>query len=629
LARTTSKFKLRAESVDYNLSTNDYTVNWYTGEVGGSGPTFDVVGIDFSDPAMYEYRGFYERYLVAKGDDWQGRLDAEYEPAGLDWLPKIQGGVRYTNRDASRSDGERYWDAGNDDLNIPISAVPLNYELFHSAFRGDNHKPSPTSWLAPTFGSVWDNLEALRQFNIANGIPLDTDPGRNRSQNNDTNPPAPVPTRAFNINEKTLAAYGQIKFDFRDSSIPVEGLLGMRVVQTKDQINGFSAPTLAAVGQPIEVRSKYTNWLPNLNVNVHLSEQLKLRLAATKTITRPLFEQLNPGLVLGTPPCTDPAIPTCIIAATGGNPFLKPLRSNNYDASLEYYFSPTGFASFAVFRRDMKGFVLNRTFGFPEPDVSTGLPIEVTGPVNTNKARIQGLEAQVSTFFDFGFVPDWARSFGVQANATYVDARAALPVFCPAFLDPCVPTPPFDPNATVLNRERIPDVSKWTFNLVGMYERGPLTLRLSYNHRTSYPEGALSQRREGPGDAPINFTLQGRGRSTGRLDWSSSYAVTDAFTLFFDWTNILNIPFRSDIVRVDYTGGEAVSREVFPMVVRFNESVMTGGVRFRFGGRGSAPAAAPAPDLPPPPPAVVEEPAPAVEPAPPPPPPPPPTGERG
>lgn len=622
LARTDSTFKLRAESVDYYINTNNYTVNWFTGRPGGDGPTFETIGLDFSNPALYNYRGFFERYLVAKGDDWQARLDGEYEPAGLNWLPKIQAGVRYVTRDASRRDGERYWDANNQGLfQIPISAVPLDYSLFRPAFRGDDDRPSPTTWFAPTFRSVWDNLAALRQFNIDQGIPLDSNP--NRSQNNDTNPPAPVPARNFDINEKTLAGYAQLKFDF-GGSVPIDGLLGMRVVRTKDQVSGFRSQPPAAP-EPVEVSNEYTNWLPNLNVNVHFTDQLKLRLAATKTITRPLFEQLNPALVLGQPPCFDPSLPNCIISGSGGNPFLDPLRSNNYDASLEYYFSQTGFASVAVFRRDMKGFIVNRTFLYPEPDASTGLPIEITGPVNTNKGRIKGFEAQVSTFFDWDFMPHWARGFGAQANVTYIDAKARLPLFCPEFLDPCVSTPPFDPNATIIN-ERIPDVSKWTYNLVAMYERGPLTARLSYNHRSHYPEGALSQRREGPGDNPINFTLQGRGRSSGRLDWSSSYIVNDNFTLFFDWTNILNIPFRSDIVRVDYNGGVPTNREVFPMVVRYNESVMSGGVRFRFGGARRTTEPAPA-YLPPPPPPVAE-PAPPIEP-PPPPPPPAPSGQRG
>jgi TonB-dependent receptor len=349
------------------------------------------------------------------------------------------------------------------------------------------------------------------------------------------------------------------------------------------------------------VSNRYTEVLPNLNVNMHFTDQLKLRLAATKTITRPLFEQLNPALVLGQPPCFDPALPTCIIAGSGGNPFLEPLRSRNYDASLEYYFSRNGFASLAVFRRDMRGFIVNRSFIYPEPDAGTGLPIQITGPVNTNRGRIQGLEAQVSTFFDYAWLPDWAHGFGAQANATYIDAKTDFTIFGEE------------------RRIRIPDVSKWTFNLVGMYERGPLTARLSYNHRTSYPEGTVDPRG--------GFTLQGRGRSTGRLDWSSSYNVNDTFTLFFDWTNILNIPFRSDIVRVNYNGAQPTGREVFPMVVRYNESVMSGGIRFRFGGAPRPSAPAPAYVAPPPPP---PSPPPVVEqPASPPPPSPAPSGERG
>jgi TonB-dependent receptor len=569
LARTDSTFDLRAESVDFNLSTNDYRVNWFTGRPGGNGPTFEVVGVDFANPALYRYRGFFERYLIAKGKDWQARLDAEYD-SGIEWMPTLQTGIRYVTRSSSRIDGERYWDANDDRVfNIPISTVPLDYRLFQSAFRGDNLRPTPVTWLAPTFKSVQSNLEALRQFNISRGIPLDRNP--NRSQNNDTNPPAPVPTRNFDIDEETLAGYAQLKFDFATGSIPVDGLIGLRVVRTQDRISGFrTQPNVPA--QPLELDNEYTNWLPNLNVNVHLRDDLKLRFAATKTITRPLFEQLNPGLALGQTPTCDRARPDCFISGSGGNPFLEPLRSNNFDASLEYYFSPTGFASVAAFRRDMKGFIVNRSVRFPEDDPVSGFPIQVTAPENTNRGRIQGFEAQMSTFFDWDFVPGWARGFGAQANATYIDAKIDFPLFCPADLNPCAPRAA-DPNATVV-RTRIPDVSKWTFNLIGMYERGPLTARLSYNHRTSYPEGTL--------DARNGFTLQGRVRSAGRLDWSSNFAVNDNFTVFFDWTNVLSTPFKSDIVRVNYANATPSGREVFPLVYRLNESVMSGGIRFRF-----------------------------------------------
>ncbi len=176
-------------------------------------------------------------------------------------------------------------------------------------------------------------------------------------------------------------------------------------------------------------------------------------------------------------------------------------------------------------------------------------------------------------------------------------------------------------------RDRIADVSKWTYNLVGIYEAGGVTARLAYNERSSYPEGGLV---EDCPSCPV-FTRQGRGRGTSRLDWSSSYAFNDNLTVFFDWTNILRKPFKSDIVRVDYsarTNGIETRREIFPLVVRFEESILTGGIRFRFGGVGRR-AAEPAPAvLPPSPPPPVVEPAPVIE-QPAPPPPPLPSGERG
>jgi iron complex outermembrane receptor protein len=108
-----------------------------------------------------------------------------------------------------------------------------------------------------------------------------------------------------------------------------------------------------------------------------------------------------------------------------------------------------------------------------------------------------------------------------------------------------------------------------------MYEGGGLTVRLAYNHRSGFPEGGLSDR--------DGYTLQGRAHGVSRLDWSSSYDINKNLTVFFDWTNILDKPYRSDIVRVNYnTSGVPTGTEEFPMIVRFEESVLSGGIRFRF-----------------------------------------------
>ena len=596
LARTYTHFQLRTESVDEQIANNNYSVNWYTGFPGGPGPTFQVSGINPSDPAIYQYRGFFEDYADPKGKDWQGRVDFEFDPH-INFIPKIQWGARYTDRDASDVAGAFYWNAAAAGRAVPISQVPLTYALGGAAFRGDNMPPFPIDWLTPTYSSLWNNLTAFRQWNIdllgygsTSGPPVD-------------------PSRTFSINEKTLAGYGQVSFRAGEGDTFADGILGVRVVQTKDNIEGTQFAPGGATS-PVNYRNRYTDWLPNLNVNVHIGRPWVLRLAATKTITRPTYQNLNPSLHLDPIPNCTPQVASCFRTGFGGNPFLKPLRSNNYDASLEYYFSGSGYASVGAFRRDMRGFILNRTFQYPTPDPATGLPLLISGPVNSQKARLQGFEAQVRTFFDWSFVPDFLHAFGVEANVSYIDAKALQDVAGGASL--------------IQRNLPIPDVSKWTWNLTGMYERGPLSVRLSYNARSRYWEGGLSQQ----GDNTGAYTLQGHAKQSPRLDLSASYNVTDQFALFADWTNILGHPFQSDIVRVNYgpsPTGSPVSTEVFPMVIRYEETILSGGIRFNFAARKHA-APAPVPVMAPPPP-----PPPPPPPAPPPPPPapPPPAPERG
>ena len=67
-------------------------------------------------------------------------------------------------------------------------------------------------------------------------------------------------------------------------------------------------------------------------------------------------------------------------------------------------------------------------------------------------------------------------------------------------------------------------------------------------------------------------------RGIGRLDFSASYDIIKNLTLTADWTNILAKPFRSDL-SYDYADGSNAS---FPRLVRYEESVWSAGVRFRF-----------------------------------------------
>ncbi len=531
LARTDTTFKGSTESVDYAFA-NPQTVNFFLDTAGGNhGPEFSFQNFDPANPANYIFRGFYEEAQVAHGDDWQARLDLTYEP-GWSFLTKIEAGVRYTDRDAHREFGNHY---GNfESRRIPISQVPLDYELFHSGFRGSDIQDFRV-WLAPTYASIRQNRVAMRDFIIGLGQP-DVPPSFGVFTEG---PPAADPLQTYDANEKTYAGYGQIRYAF-GSGIRVDGAIGLRAVRTESQIAGTS--NVNGVFTPVSVKSSYTDWLPNASMRIRFTSDFQLRLSATETRTKPTFAQLNPSATVGSPPSncntgsgSDPF--ACARTGGGGNPFLKPLESTNYDASLEYYFSRAGFASFAVFRRDMKNFIVNRTFRYIDPTLG---PLVLTGPVNLATEKIDGAEAQFTTFFDFASLPGWMHGFGVQANATYLHARPQLT-----------------------------DISKWAFNLAGFYEGGGLTVRLSYNRRSSF----LTTVQDRGDDQYFE-----RARPVSRLDLSTSYVLTDNVTLFFDWTNMLGNPFRSDLS----SARAGASRETYPRFVRYEETIFSGGVRFRF-----------------------------------------------
>jgi iron complex outermembrane receptor protein len=640
IGRTNSTFTGSTESVDYRLcpsvaGNNDpfncgQTVDFTIGAPGDI-PSFQLVNFDPSDPNNYAFRGLFEENQQAKGKDWQGRLDFEYQ-TGLSVLPKLQWGIRYVDRDASRFYGSRYSrDAPTrlpgfpDVYGTPITDVPLDYELFSPGFRGADNPPFPTTWLAPTYSSIRNNLVALRDFV---GFATDT-------------PVAYDPTASFRANEKSLAAYVQANWAFNLGGVTVDGQIGVRGVHADRNIQGTQRSDTGAL-TPVDAKNKETYWLPNINARIQFTPEVQLRLAATKTRTRPQFLDLSPSVSIGRPPTgCDPLQALCETIGTGGNPNLKDLKSTNYDASLEYYFSRTGFAAVAAFNHQLDGFVTPSSFVSGSVG---GFPLRVNAPINSGKGHVRGFEAQVNTFFDFAGVPEWVHWFGIQANATYLTHGAKFPrpitVATCNFNNPDACTRLTNDPTDQITRPLL-NVSKWTFNLIGMFERGPISVRLAYNKRSAY-WADWSERADfssccttvttGPtaGGVIYNpYILRQKVHEPGRLDLSASYNFHDRFTIFGDWTNILSKPQLVDLVRMDPTGTRfdpTTSNVVsFAWRARYQERILSLGVRFRFGGESPAPPPPPAAIVPPPPPPVA---APAPEPAPP-PPPPAPAPERG
>lgn len=611
LAHTNSTFTGHTESIDWVLCHGNFncgqTVDFVIGEPGQT-PTFNIENFDYKNPANYFYRGFFEENQQAKGKDWQGRLDFEYR-TGASFLPKLQWGVRYVDRDASRVYGNRY---STMNYGTPIAQVPLDYELFRAGFRGADVQPGPLTWPTPTYQSIQNNLEALRAFA---GYPA--------------GPPPYDPLASFKANEKSLAGYAQLNYQFGI----VDGQLGARLVHVNRHISGTES-TPAGM-QPLDATNSETYLLPNINARIRFTPELLLRLAATKTRTRPQFGDLNPSRTVGEPPSPN-CVPTqtlCAIFEGGGNPNLKDLKSTNYDASLEYYFSQTGFAAIAAFDHELKGFVTPSSVTVP----GNPFPTVINAPINSGKGHVRGFEAQINTFFDFAGTPEWVHWFGIQANATRINASAKYPrevLETTSNGTPILGSLTSDPTDQI--SRPLLNVSKWSYNVIGIFERGPVSVRLAYNKRSDYWSNILGH---SGWDAAADFSsggnpyvLRQRFHSPGRLDLSASYTFFDRFTLFGDWTNILSQPDKIDLVRMDPTGARfdpTTSAVVkFPYATRYTERIISLGVRFRFGGgEPRAVPLAPAFVAPPPPPVV--QPAPPPPPPAPPAPPPPAAPERG
>jgi iron complex outermembrane receptor protein len=555
VARTDSTFTGSTASIDYAFANPQTIVFDTNADSGDGGAVFSIPGFDAGNPANYIYRGFYEEAQQAEGKDWQARVDVTYE-TGMPWLTAVEAGVRYTDRDAHREFGNRYWDL--EGSRLPFSAVPLDYQLSDSGFRGANPQPGILTWLSPTYDSIRNNLVRLRQFNQAVRAP-------NFGPNTDQAPTAD-PQQTWDANEKHFSAYGQLRYEIPlggDASI--DGTVGLRYVRSDLDLTGtrlvFPAGGGAGVQTPTDVERKFEDWLPNVNARIRITPQFQARLAYTETQTRPNFIDLRASGVIDQPPsCLNntPRPENCFLTGNGGNPFLNPLTSQNYDAALEYYFSRNGFISASVFQRDLEGFVAGSVY---QGTTGDGTPLRLSSPINSGAGRIRGFEIQGSTFLDFIGLS----SFGVQANATYLESKAEFTFDAGANTQGVQQT-----RTTVV---QLPGISDWSYNLSAFYEANGLSARLSYNWRNDFL-----------------ITYQDRGdhiyeeyaEPVSRLDLSVNYDVIPALTVFADWTNILGDPFKANLKRTDLANGVPTGFVAeYPRVVRYEESTLTVGIRFR------------------------------------------------
>ena len=548
VAYTDSQWTADNVNVDYSVTSSSIRNVEFENPVHG-GPTQTFVNFDITNPANFTTRGLWQELTVVNGKDWQARADLSYD-LDLGFLKRVDVGIRYADRRAGRDYGN--WYANGQGIGVPLTSLPgAEVRTSLPGFTFNSVQPN-VFYAAITRDSIRDNLPELRSFF---GAPA----GR----------PAFFPADNFRADEKSYAAYAQVKYGFDLGGTVVDGVVGLRAVKTKLKIDGFSRvedASGAITFPPISAESESTDWLPNVSARVGLTDRLQLRLAFTQTRTRPNFFDLRPNTSLGRPvdpstfpvgdPCRDPAnatTPECEDrlrrGGSAGNPDLRPLTSDNYDASLEYYFSRTGSITAAIFRHDADGFLAGQD--------DRGTPgIRIARPVNLGKTRLQGAELTFTSFLDIDGLPDWAKGFGIQANGTYIDAKGDLPP---------------DQAASFNNeQQRFRGVSKWAYNLVALYEKPQFSARLAYNYRSEFVTFDPAYTFQ-PLD-PIAHPVVEKGR--GQLDFSTSITPVENITIAFDIVNMLGNPLQR---YRQYDTGDSFTRQVL-----YLERSYSLGLRFRF-----------------------------------------------
>lgn len=109
--------------------------------------------------------------------------------------------------------------------------------------------------------------------------------------------------------------------------------------------NGNSVASIGAS------QGSYDNFLPNINLNLEITEDFVARAAWSKTISRAGYGALKGGVVLN--PKSNPYEGR----ASSGNPDIEPLESTNLDFSLEYYYAEGSYASIGYFKKEIENFV--------------------------------------------------------------------------------------------------------------------------------------------------------------------------------------------------------------------------------------------------------------------------------
>ncbi|UIJ47215.1 TonB-dependent receptor [Sphingomonas cannabina] len=379
---------------------------------------------------------------------------------------------------------------------------------------------------------------------------------------NGANRQAPVRLNAaFNAEEIVKSAFFETSFKIPVGSHALRGNFGMRFSDTRTIIDNYQS-----IGggnfAPVQRKGGYQNLLPSASLAFDITPKLVLRASGGQTITRAALSYIATGT----------NVPNIFNAEyTVGNPNLRPQIATQYDAGLEWYFAPGGLLSAGVFQKNIVDratqvfdYVPFSEVGLPSSAfncASLGSPACVNGVIDPNylfrrtiwvnqgRLKLKGLELAYQQ--NFTFLPKPFDGLGITSSFTLIDQSG----------DEFVLT-----NGDRISIQFVPD---YTYSVTAFYEKGPFSIRGSYNYRAK--TGITSQNNGNdqiPYVAPQAF-----------LDGTISYKVNDLVELRIDALNITNENLYTYYTNPNQPKGNGSTRRDNSF---FNGTTISFGVRGKF-----------------------------------------------
>jgi iron complex outermembrane recepter protein len=255
---------------------------------------------------------------------------------------------------------------------------------------------------------------------------------------------------SYSIQENELSGYAQANIGGDHWS----GNFGIRLVNTQENVlnnvtgTEFNYSLFGGFNREV-VDHTYFTPLPSANFKFDLTHDLVLRVAAAETMALPDYSAVGGGVGLNDTNLT----------GSGGNPNLKPIRGSVFSSDLEYYFGPESMIEAGVFEMDLSSYVdyANTTGRYVNNNLTGDGPAvysTFTVTSETNEA------AQINGAFG-SWIQQLPLGFGVNANATFAAGSTA-------------------------NGDPVMGDSRFTGNVGGYWQQGPISANLTYSYRSHY-----------------------------------------------------------------------------------------------------------------------------------------------